>query len=338
MSLLGKIIAILNVVAATVFLVVAWLDWAQRERWAYAVFRHDLLVEGLPIDDKELDQDLHPRVNKLRASTLDEIFQAAGGSHVKTQTEEVNRLRSLVQSKIDGAPNKGQALARFLHPLARTYLERDNLAQFMASNQITEAQTAELQRRLDQQFDGVITPGGKQTLEERKANAARLLFCLGEVLDAGAEQPTAYKRFLVISGLAAAAREVDAEASLLQQMTGQAILAHEAERAQFLYDHNQVVGQSQNLADAWDRQALFLKAKKEEADAQDQLVKERTAQIEDLAKQLDKLRQDTRTKLDEQAKLEEAVMKGLIDLRDTAKKNQELERQIRELEGLPAER
>ena len=31
-------------------------------------------------------------------------------------------------------------------------------------------------------------------------------------------------------------------------------------------------------------------------------------------------------------------MERLIDLRDTAKKNQELERQVRELEGLPAAR
>ena len=70
MSLWGKIFAILNIVAAVGFVVVAGMDWGQRERWAYSVFRHDLLVAGLPFDAKEVDADGAPRVDKLSPATL----------------------------------------------------------------------------------------------------------------------------------------------------------------------------------------------------------------------------------------------------------------------------
>lgn len=338
MSLLGKIIAALNVVAAIAFVLVAGLDWGQRQRWAYAVYRHDLLVEGLPIDDKELDPDQTPRVNKLAASTLKEIF---AGNPVKTQAQEVANVRKLVQDKIDSPEvpgSRGQKLAYFLHPLARTYLERDSLAQLMASPEAAEKAAEGLQQQLQAHFD---TVGERRPVEERKANAARLLFCLGEAL----EDPKAdliasgtYKRFVVVTGLAGAARAVDDQALLLQKMTAQAILAHEAERAQFISGHNQTVYESQTLADALDRQERFLKSKKDEADKQSLLVEARRKEIKDLTDKLEDERRKTGQKLDKQAELERTVMERLIDLRDTARKNQELERQIRELEGLPPER
>src|SRR5438552_12773650 len=93
MSIAGKILAIFNVLAAIAFVIVAGLDWGQRERWAYAVYRHDLLVDGLPIDAKELGPDLKPRVDKLTEPWFSAMFQRAGGKPVKTVSQEIDSLQ-----------------------------------------------------------------------------------------------------------------------------------------------------------------------------------------------------------------------------------------------------
>ena len=54
MSLLGKIFAILNVIAAVAVVVIARMDYAQRDRWAYAVSTaiESNFLDGLPIDER----------------------------------------------------------------------------------------------------------------------------------------------------------------------------------------------------------------------------------------------------------------------------------------------
>ena len=128
MSIAGKILAIFNVLAAIGFVVVAGLDWGQRERWAYAVFRHDLTVDGLPIDAEEKGPNLKPRVDQFNEPWFAAMFQRVGGRPVKTQTEEVDRLQKDVQAQVADQQAPGttaQKLARVLFPLARTYAERD---------------------------------------------------------------------------------------------------------------------------------------------------------------------------------------------------------------------
>ena len=66
MSLVGKIFAILNVLAAIGFVIIAGMDYSQRHRWAYTVYRHQLLLDGLPIDDAEKDADGAPRIRAFR--------------------------------------------------------------------------------------------------------------------------------------------------------------------------------------------------------------------------------------------------------------------------------
>src|SRR5262249_6796367 len=62
MSLLGKILAIFNVLAAVAFFYVASIDWAKHEAWADAALQHDLVIQGLPVDDQERDAQGNLRV------------------------------------------------------------------------------------------------------------------------------------------------------------------------------------------------------------------------------------------------------------------------------------
>ncbi len=55
MTWLGKILAVLNIVATLAFVYLAFQDFAKREAWAYANYVHDVAVNGLPLDDKVTD-------------------------------------------------------------------------------------------------------------------------------------------------------------------------------------------------------------------------------------------------------------------------------------------
>jgi hypothetical protein len=335
MSIAGKILAIFNVLAAIAFVVVAGIDWGQRQRWAFAVYRHDLAVDGLPIDAKEQGPDLKPRVDKLGEPWFGGMFQQAGGQPVKTQAEEVERLHREVAAP--GTPP--EKLARYLHAVARTFRDRDRYARIVGGQE--KAEEPELQKEFDAQFDGVKEVGAdghKHSDEERKANAARLIFLLGQAQqeDANADYFTspAYRRLQVVSGLSAATRAIDDQALAVLAMTDEAIRTRHAELDQFVYDLGQVVYEDQNLSEAVERLERFLQTKKDDVDKQKQIVTEHKVEIKQLTERLQALRQQTAKDLDAQARHEQEVMRRLIELRDTAKKNQDLERQIRELEGV----
>src|SRR5262249_4468813 len=128
MSTLGKVLAILNVIAALAFVCLAAVDWGQRQAWTYSAFRHERLVHGLPVDDKETDPDGVPIARQLGNDTLNKIL--GGGQLVKTQIEEVQRKQTELRSQIDGQADeaaKAEKLRLILRPLAHTGGERDAL-------------------------------------------------------------------------------------------------------------------------------------------------------------------------------------------------------------------
>ena len=143
MSLLSKILVFLNILAAGAFIALATMNWGKRQQWAYAVFRHELAVQGLPLsppaqppEDLDSESVAFPfRVNDsvtvdtIRKDTLGKIVpnggQLLGGEAVANQDDEVRR----VQKKLDGVLNNSQDQLRqatgFLLALARSGTERD---------------------------------------------------------------------------------------------------------------------------------------------------------------------------------------------------------------------
>src|SRR5262245_48343710 len=125
MSTLGKVLAFVNVFAAIAFVCLAAADWGKRQAWSYAVFRHDLLIHGLPVDDKQIDVDGEPLVNHLSDKTIAQILPSAPK---KTQVDEARRRHDDLKREIESDPNTALAkLERTLVPLQRTRGERDAL-------------------------------------------------------------------------------------------------------------------------------------------------------------------------------------------------------------------
>lgn len=150
MSTLGKILALLNVLGALGLTFVALLDYGKRQTWAYSVFRHEVVLRGLPVTDEELDEDKQPLVDRLSEETLEDVFKAVGATPVLTQVQEVERLKGLLDQKLQAAAASKAAqahlYARILLPLADAYLEREQM-QVCRAHFATEQTVAALKAR-----------------------------------------------------------------------------------------------------------------------------------------------------------------------------------------------
>jgi hypothetical protein len=132
MSILGKILAILNVFAVLGAVYVLAVNYAKHRTWEYAVFRQDLLIHGLPIDRAERDNQGHLLFEDIGPETQKSLLPS---SPVLTQQDEVERVRNDLRGKIQAVNDKKQQIplyARVLTPLAVSAGQRERLLAYQA--------------------------------------------------------------------------------------------------------------------------------------------------------------------------------------------------------------
>ena len=158
MTWFGKTLAVLNIVGAVAFVALAFMDFAKREAWAYANYVHDVAVNGLPLDDKATDDRESPIKYDLGENTKKEWFESNGGV-VATQVEEVNRVKGLVDGKLNAVgddPAKQTAeYARILMPFALHNDEREWLIG-VRTYLATPDEQAKLNKRLHDAFSAAV--------------------------------------------------------------------------------------------------------------------------------------------------------------------------------------
>lgn len=129
MSLFGKLLALLNLLGAVGLIYLASVDYSARQQWAYVVFRYDLMLDGVPVDDSQVDKQGQPTIDHISDETINELFSQVGGKPVRTQVEEVKAIQDSLNSQIQALEtNKRQQafyLAGVLLPLSDSLLERD---------------------------------------------------------------------------------------------------------------------------------------------------------------------------------------------------------------------
>jgi hypothetical protein len=175
MSLFGKILAVLNVLGAIGLFLLAVMDYGKRQAWSYNVMQHELVLRGMPLDDKETDAQGRPLADRLSEGTIAGHFANAGGSGKPTQVEEVADLQAKFNAALAAMPSEREQthyLARILLPLSETYLEREELlaARYYFA---TDALMAQLRKRYQIGFDEAkarvtedVKAGPKLTFEE----------------------------------------------------------------------------------------------------------------------------------------------------------------------------
>lgn len=135
MTTLGKVLAFLNFLGVAGFVCLAAMVFGRQQAWKYANFRYDLLINGLPLDEKEWDKREDQPIADLvgdpkdAKQTLKELFPQ--GQPVNTQVMEVQRVDGVLNAELQKVQNDKvkhlALLAYYLKPLATSYDEHERL-------------------------------------------------------------------------------------------------------------------------------------------------------------------------------------------------------------------
>ncbi len=339
MSLLGKILAIVNVFAVIGVLLLGAMDYGKRQEWSYAYFLHGLALDGLPVTGAEKDPEGHLLADKINDKTRASLFNAVGGQPVSTQVQEVERVHKLVQAKLDEAGPDGrvQVLTRILLPLARTNAQREDLL-------ARKANADALQEQVELAFQPallgkVATPEGSKDLDpdQRRQAIAHLLFVLLDSLkDDDAADPLAgqaYPRYLTVVGLEAGVRAVNEQARILETIPVELAAEMQRDLGLFVQKHQALVYEMQERALEVERQNALLASLKDQTNQRETVVKEQKRRIKQFEDELADARQETGKQVKELRDMSQKLYGLRVEVRDAEALNQKLEKKIRDLEA-----
>lgn len=312
MPLARIILAGLNVLMALVLAVLAARDWGTRQAWQYAVYRHDLALHGLPVDETERDVEGEPLVNQVTEATAKQLFPA---NPVRTQKEEAEARQRQLAGEIDGLDDaaKRQRLLGVLKALARTGAERDAL---------DARPTEELRSALDEAFRSAKDARGEGDYLRRRIELAHLLFNLSD-------DPQDQHRAMLVVGARAFSREVDAQAQAMHEAAERVQHLMSDDLAQFSAQYQKllqrVIASAERVADL----KATLQAHKQLTEKHQVIIGTRNAEIKEYQAKLAATAKETEQALAEQAKLEAELFAAQRRLGEAYEKNQQLEREIR---------
>jgi hypothetical protein len=316
MSTLGKVLAILNGVAALGFFIVAALDYGQHHAWTTAVFQQEVILNGLPVDENEVDVEGRPIATLLNKNILQKLFTGAG-QPVRTQKEEVKKRHDALLAQIDSKP----ALEAILVPLKQTLGEREELHRLIAKTPLEDLKGP------DGPFEAAFkeAQGGK-SIQGWKEDIAK-------VLCGTAQTQEEQQRAMIVVGMEMYVHAVDEQAALVAAMAPQLRMLISQDRAAWEVQHKAVMQQIIALSERIHTLEEMLAKQQELRDKHHQaLVQARQNDVTELTQNIAKTRQKLTTELSRQGALETELFTTEKAVAVTEANNERLEREIRSRE------
>lgn len=332
MSLLGKILAALNVLVAGVFLSLMAMDYGARQQWAYSAFRHELAIHGLPLNDA--DPGWRPTgrlIDQLSPGTLQAVFVNAGGNPVKTQRQEVEILKASALAAVDqatGDKQQREALAKLLLPLAKSSDERDKLRAQIDPASKQKKTVAELRDNvLAKVFDDVLQQiDSNLPRDSRRAYVADLLYNL-------AFDPLQRNRAQTILGLEQFVGAADRQAQLVGRMIEREREAISDEQSAFIRLYEARRPRLQQLADQLKAAEARLAEQKKLVEQHTALVNTRKAEVQTLSGEIRTAQAEADKAMAELAAVQQQLFDLQRELAAGRETNAKLETRIRTTEG-----
>jgi hypothetical protein len=307
MSTLGKVLAVFNLlIVLAAFFYFFPTDWGTRQSWAHSYFRHELVLDGLPLDDQEKDTEGHIQKDKISEADRKQMFP--GGNPVVTQMAEIKNERDRLQNA-DPA-----RLKEILSLMARTGDEREEI---LATD--PQKLQPEAIARIFEEVDKAKDPGAL-----RSAIAHTLFNCY--------EKEDKEKRLLVVIGLKEYTREVNQEADNLIAMAARVRRGTQRDLSAFEAHYPQLVKDIQVLNEKINDAKKLLEFQDELAKSHNSLVMKRTQDVADLKRAISDARLATRQALDQLTNEQKLYHQAEAEAGQRAKENQDLEREIRQRE------
>jgi hypothetical protein len=306
MSIAGKILAVFNVLAAlAAFIYFLPTSWGTRHSWAYAYYRHDLVLDGLPLDKDEKDTEGYLLVDKMSETTRRQVFQSAG-TPVNTQMDEIEGVRSGLRSAA------AARLTEILANMARTGPEREE----------AKANEDPL-KAIFEEVDKAKDPASK------RAAIARVLF--NSYNDNDKE-----KRLPVIIGLKEFAREINQEADAVVAMTARVRRGMQRDLASFEASYPRLIKDIQIIAEKIEDTKKQLEVQEQLSKSHNSLVMKRTQDVAEIKKSIYEAKEATKKAMKTLTNEQKLLHQAEAEVGKRAKENEDLEKEIRRKEGVGA--
>jgi hypothetical protein len=310
MSTLGKVLAVFNIlIVLAAFFYFFPTNWGTRQSWAYSYYRHELVLDGLPLDDQEKDTEGHLQKDKLSETTLKQMFQGAGET-VSTQMKEIDDVRKKCNELQNNNPAR---LKEILSTMARTGAERDEI---LATD---PAQLKDPVTRIFEEVDKAKDPGALRS-------------AIAHVLFNSYEKEDKEKRLLVVIGLKEYTREVNQEADALIAMAARFRRGMQRDLSAFEAHYPQLVKDIQVLFQKIEDAKKQLEFQDQLAKSHNSLVMRRNQDVEALKQAILDARLATRKAMEELTNEQKLYHQAENEAGQRAKQNQDLEREIRQRE------
>jgi len=329
MGIYGKVLGVANVVAIVAFLWLAGLDYGKRQNWQLAVREQEVLINGLPVDEKELDAEGRPVVSTINRKMLEHLFQGIG-QPVKTGKQEVDARMEAIRAAVRGQESeaaKRAKLSDLLLPLARSLSERETWKENIAKgnpDDLLQGQESLVEETFRGAVDGKNPQGQLLDADGWRQSMAHVL------VNGSDSQELA--RAMVVVGLESYLRELNRQATALGKMEAelQAAMARDltawelAQRALV----REIVAQSERLRALDDT----LQKQKDLHDQRLQAqVRFRRENVEQLNQLIAKAQEDLKAEDIKEARLNEELETAQKGIATARSKNDELERQLEQM-------
>jgi hypothetical protein len=329
MGIYGKVLGIVNVVAIVVFLWLAGLDYGKRQNWQLAVHEQEVLISGLPVDDKEVDAEGRPLVSTINKKMLEQLF-AGIGQPVKTGKQEVEARMESIRAAVRAQENeagKRAKLSELLLPLARSLSERESWREKIFKGNLDNLLQGP-ESLIDQAFAGAVD--GKNA-QGQVLDADGWRQSMAHVLVNGTD-PQELRRAMVIVGLESYLRELNRQAAALGKMEAELQAAMARDRTTWEFAQRalvrEIVAQSERLR-ALDE---TLQKHKELHDPRLQAqVRLRRENVEQLNQLIAKAQEDLKAEDAREARLNTELDTAQKGIASAKSKNEELERQLEQM-------
>src|SRR5437879_10371059 len=150
MSFLGKVLAVLNLAALLGFVYMASADLQMRQAWSYAVFRWDVALDGMPVDETEVDSRGRLRYQNFGDALSEELV---ANPTIRTQEQFLDSRRDVLLARIDDdnvKPSKLDKTIDVLVALTDTPAARETILNKRTDK--TPKNLAELREGLEKKF------------------------------------------------------------------------------------------------------------------------------------------------------------------------------------------
>jgi len=341
MPLAAKILAFLNVLAAGLFVYLAGIDWAQRLEWSRAEFLHRLVLNGLPVDerdtgwrvDRPLSEDIGEGDDSAIAADLFGLIRSKPA--VTTQDREVERARADTMKEINAIEDetaKRNRIKELLLAQAHTFDEREELLDEKINNK--KVSTDDLKKLLEDRFEDAlrdVSYGNDRQPTDRNVQEKRRL--IAHLLYNLSAEPSWHQRVMVVVGLKNYVDEADTQAQALRKMVDRVKAAARDEQYAFETDFLRLRDYDLILSQDVERYQVALNNIKDfDARQKKELIAPLQARKVQLNKDLEEQQNMNHKVLIDQDNLETSIFGIHSHLGDFLTRNQKLERELRLME------